>query len=116
MARRNGTLNGRGNGHTRVLDAQRITAQAAEVSAVADDIARITDEVAHGADIQGRSLDDALMSLAKVDERKGRVVELRYFGGLSVEETAEVLGVSVDTVTRDRRRAKALLRRELSPG
>ena len=60
------------------------------------------------------ALDDALTSLAKLDERKGRVVELRYFGGLSVEETAEVLGASPDTITRDWRRAKAFLRRELS--
>ena len=59
------------------------------------------------------ALDDALSALARVDERKGRVVELRYFGGLSVEETAEVLGVHPDTVTRDFRRAKAFLRREL---
>jgi RNA polymerase sigma-70 factor (ECF subfamily) len=60
------------------------------------------------------AMDEALTSLARLDERKGRVVELRYFGGLSVEETAAVLGVSVDTVTRDWRRAKAFLRRELS--
>ena len=60
------------------------------------------------------ALDDALTSLAKLDERKGRVVELRYFGGLSVEETAAVLDVSPDTITRDWRRAKAFLRRELS--
>jgi DNA-directed RNA polymerase specialized sigma24 family protein len=60
------------------------------------------------------SVDDALTNLTKVDERKGRVVELRYFGGLSVEETAEVPGVSGDTITRDWRRAKAFLRRELS--
>jgi len=60
------------------------------------------------------ALDDALISLAKVDERKSRVVELRYFGGLSVEEIAEVLAVSPDTITRDWRRAKAFLRRELS--
>lgn len=60
------------------------------------------------------ALDEALTTLAKVDERKSQVVELRYFGGLSVEETAAVLGVSVDTVTRDWRRAKAFLRRELS--
>ena len=60
------------------------------------------------------ALDDALTTLAKLDERKGRVVELRYFGGLSVEEAAAVLGISVDTVTRDWRRAKAFLRRELS--
>jgi RNA polymerase sigma-70 factor (ECF subfamily) len=60
------------------------------------------------------ALDDALTSLAKLDERKGRVVELRYFGGLSVEETAEGLNLSPDTITRDWRRAKAFLRRELS--
>jgi len=61
------------------------------------------------------ALDDALNALAEVDERKGRVVELRYFGGLSVEEVAEVLGVHPDTVTREWRRAKAFLRRELEP-
>jgi len=60
------------------------------------------------------ALDDALSNLTKVDERKGRVVELRYFGGLSLEETAEVVGVSVDTIKRDWRSAKAFLRRELS--
>jgi RNA polymerase sigma factor (TIGR02999 family) len=62
------------------------------------------------------ALDEALTALAEVDERKGRVVELRYFGGLSVEETAEVLGISADTVTRDWRRAKAFLRREMGGG
>ncbi|HUP25103.1 MAG TPA: sigma-70 family RNA polymerase sigma factor [Thermoanaerobaculia bacterium] len=62
------------------------------------------------------ALDDALQSLARVDERKGKVVELRYFGGLSVDETAEVLGVHPDTVTRDWRRAKAFLRREMETG
>jgi RNA polymerase sigma factor (TIGR02999 family) len=60
------------------------------------------------------ALDEALTNLAKLDERKGRLVELRYFGGLSVEETALVLGISSDTVLRDWRRAKAFLRRELS--
>jgi len=60
------------------------------------------------------SLDDALEALSRVDERKGRVVELRFFGGLSVEETAEVLKVSPDTVMRDWRLAKAWLLRELS--
>ena len=60
------------------------------------------------------ALDDALKELAKNDERKSRVVELRYFGGLSVEETAEVLKVSADTVMRDWRLAKAWLLRELS--
>jgi RNA polymerase sigma factor (TIGR02999 family) len=62
------------------------------------------------------ALDDALRSLATLDERKSRVVELRYFGGLSVEETAQALGVHPDTVTRDWRRAKAYLRREIEAG
>jgi len=59
-------------------------------------------------------LDDALTALAETDLRKGQVVELRFFGGLSVEETAEVLRVSADTVGRDWRLAKAWLLRELS--
>lgn len=59
------------------------------------------------------ALDDALKELAKVNERQSRVVELRYFGGLSVEEAAEVLGVSADTVMRDWRFAKAWLKREM---
>jgi RNA polymerase sigma factor (TIGR02999 family) len=58
-------------------------------------------------------LDDALEALAKVDERRSKVVEMRFFGGLSVEETAEALGVSVDTVMRDWKLAKAWLLREL---
>ena len=52
------------------------------------------------------AIDDALETLAKVDERKSRVVELRFFGGLSVEETAEVFKVSSDTVMRDWRLAR----------
>jgi RNA polymerase sigma-70 factor (ECF subfamily) len=61
------------------------------------------------------ALDDALAALAKMDERKSRVIEMRFFGGLSVEETAAVLNVSVDTVMRDWKLAKAWLRRELMP-
>src|ERR1041385_5699613 len=60
-------------------------------------------------------LDEALRRLAAFDERKGRVVELRYFGGLSVEEVAEVLGISTATVMRDWDIAKAWLARELGP-
>jgi RNA polymerase sigma-70 factor, ECF subfamily len=60
------------------------------------------------------ALDDALKALSGFDERKGRVVEMRFFGGLSVEETAEVLRVSVETVHRDWRLAKTWLLRELS--
>jgi RNA polymerase sigma-70 factor (ECF subfamily) len=62
------------------------------------------------------ALDDALKALATVDERKGKVVELRFFGGLSVEETAAVLKVSPETVMRDWRLAKLWLLRELSEG
>ena len=60
------------------------------------------------------ALDDALERLAQVDERKARVVELRFFGGLSVEETASVLNVSQDTVLRDWRVARAWLLTELT--
>ena len=60
-------------------------------------------------------LDDALKALEAVDPRKSRVVELRFFGGLSVEETAAVLKVSVETVMRDWKLAKSWLRRELNP-
>ena len=59
------------------------------------------------------ALDDALTALAAFDERKSHVVELRFFGGLGIEETAEVLKVSPETVKRDWRLAKAWLRREL---
>jgi RNA polymerase sigma factor (TIGR02999 family) len=60
------------------------------------------------------ALDDALTALTALHPRQGRVVEMRYFGGLSAEETAEVLQVSPDTVLRDWRAAKAWLHRELS--
>ena len=60
------------------------------------------------------ALDDALNQLAKVDHRKSQVVVMRFFGGLSVEETAEVLKVSTETVARDWRLAKAWLMRELT--
>ena len=74
------------------------------------------DEALIGANEAGQdlvALDDALEALAKVDERKSRVIELRFFGGLSVEETASVLTVSPDTVMRDWRLAKAWLLREM---
>jgi RNA polymerase sigma factor (TIGR02999 family) len=60
------------------------------------------------------ALDDALRTLASIDPRKGRVVELRFFGGLSIMETAEVLKVSQETILRDWRLAKVWLLRELS--
>jgi RNA polymerase sigma-70 factor, ECF subfamily len=60
------------------------------------------------------ALDDALNALAKIDERKARVIELRFFTGLSVEDTAEVLKVSPDTVMRDWKLARAWLLAELN--
>ena len=75
------------------------------------------DEALLGARARGievLALDEALLSLSKIDQRKGRVVELRYFAGLSVEETAEVLKVSPETVLRDWKMAKTWLLRELS--
>ena len=59
------------------------------------------------------ALDDALKALAHIDPRKCKVIELRFFGGLSVDETAEVLKISPDTILRDWRLAKAWLAREM---
>lgn len=66
----------------------------------------------HGVDVL--ALDEALQRLARLDPRKSRVVELRYFGGLTIEETAEVLAASIDIVKRDWRMARAWLLRELT--
>jgi RNA polymerase sigma factor (sigma-70 family) len=60
------------------------------------------------------ALDDALTALAEFDPRRGQIVELRFFGGLSVEETAEALNVSPGTVAREWTLAKAWLQREIS--
>jgi RNA polymerase sigma factor (TIGR02999 family) len=60
------------------------------------------------------ALDDALNSLAQIDARKSQIIELRFFGGLSIEETAEALDIAPITVTREWRSAKAWLRREMN--
>jgi len=60
------------------------------------------------------ALDDALTDMAKMDPRKAKVIELRFFGGLSVEETAEVLKISPQSVMRDWKLARAWLQRELA--
>lgn len=68
---------------------------------------------------RGRELiavDDALKALANIDHRKAQVIELRFFGGLSVEETAEVLKISAQSVMRDWKLAKAWMMRELDAG
>jgi RNA polymerase sigma factor (TIGR02999 family) len=70
--------------------------------------------VAHEKDSDLLALDEALKALSEIDERKGRIVELRFFGGLSVEETAEVLKVAPITIHREWNKAKAWLYRELS--
>jgi RNA polymerase sigma-70 factor (ECF subfamily) len=70
--------------------------------------------VSEGKSAELLALDEALKNLAKIDEQKSKIVELRYFGGLSVEETAEVLGVSEITVKRHWRMAKAWLYGQLA--
>ncbi|MGH9832778.1 MAG: sigma-70 family RNA polymerase sigma factor [Blastocatellia bacterium] len=70
-------------------------------------------DVERGEDLDLITLDLALQSLAQINQRQSQVIELRYFGGLTVEETAEVLKVSADTVMRDWRFAKAWLKREM---
>ena len=72
--------------------------------------------VGGGEDADLVALDDAMNSLARIDPRKVQVVEMRFFGGLSVEETAEVLKVSTVTVKRDWRAARAWLYHELAAG
>jgi RNA polymerase sigma factor (TIGR02999 family) len=72
--------------------------------------------VGGGQDTDMVALDDAMNTLAQIDPRKVQIVEMRFFGGLSVEETAEVLKISTVTVKRDWRAAKAWLYRELTGG
>ena len=79
---------------------------------VLSDVAVLSDE--RGEELI--SVNTALEKLTAIDPRKGRVFELRYFGGLSVDEVAEALKVSPATVARDWRMAKAWLRREIAPG
>ncbi|HXF41847.1 MAG TPA: ECF-type sigma factor, partial [Blastocatellia bacterium] len=77
------------------------------------------DEAVIGAQERGAeliALDDALKDLAAIDPRKAQVVELRYFGGLSVDETAEVIGVSAVTIMREWRSAKGWLLKAISKG
>lgn len=70
--------------------------------------------IARQPDVELTALDDALQSLAKFDARKSKIVELRFFGGLNVEETAEVVGISTATVKREWRMAKAWLFGEIT--
>lgn len=83
-------------------------------SAVIVSLAAVEKEASPSADII--ALHEALLMLAKLDDRKSRLVELRFFGGLSAEETAEVLGISIRTVHREWDLARAWLFRELMGG
>src|SRR4029078_3926877 len=99
-----------------LVDAAR-TRHAAKRGAGAEKV--LLEDSAIGAAEPGReviALPDALEALAAVDPRKSRVVELRYFGGMTVDETAEVLGVSPETVHRDWKMARVWLVRELVGG
>ena len=93
--------------HARARHAQKRGGEGARVTF--DEALVVTDEPRQ----DFIALDDALAALAKFDQRKSRVVELRFFGGLTVEETASVLDVSRDTVMRDWRLARAWLRAEM---
>jgi RNA polymerase sigma-70 factor (ECF subfamily) len=93
--------------HARTRSAQKRQGQEARVSF--DEALVVSDEPS----LDFVALDDALEALAKFDDRKSRVIEMRFFAGLSVEETASVLHVSADTVMRDWRLAKAWLQREM---
>jgi RNA polymerase sigma factor (TIGR02999 family) len=72
-------------------------------------------QLAAAAEVDLLALDEALDRLERIDSQQRRIVELRYFGGLSIEETAQVLGISPATVKREWRTAKSWLHRELSP-
>ncbi|HEV7473619.1 MAG TPA: ECF-type sigma factor [Pyrinomonadaceae bacterium] len=78
------------------------------------DFARQRPRVDKGVEAHHIALDEALRSLAGIDERKSKIVELRFFGGLSVDETAAVMKVAPITVMREWNKAKAWLYRELS--
>jgi RNA polymerase sigma factor (TIGR02999 family) len=95
-----------------VARAERAAKRGGGIRAVTFDEAAMADEPA--ADLV--ALDDALRTLSAVDPRKSQVVELRFFGGLSVDETADALHVSPETVMRDWRLAKVWLMREITRG
>jgi len=72
------------------------------------------DKIAEQPEVNLLALNEALEQLARLDAQQARVVELKFFGGLTIEETAEVMGISHATVERDWKMARAWLRRELS--
>jgi RNA polymerase sigma-70 factor, ECF subfamily len=81
----------------------------------AEPVTLATADETPGRSVEVLELDEALRGLAELDARKARLVELRWFGGLSIEEAAEVMDISSATAKREWRTARAWLRRELSP-
>jgi RNA polymerase sigma factor (TIGR02999 family) len=81
----------------------------------ADQVTLAAADEAGGQEVEVLELDEVLQQLAELDSRKAALVELRWFGGLSIEEAAEVLAVSSATAKREWRTARAWLRRELTP-
>jgi RNA polymerase sigma factor (TIGR02999 family) len=100
--------------HTLVDHARRRTSAKRGGDALRVPLDEVLLEVEMGGGVEVIALDSALRSLAEIDARKSRVVELRYFGGLSLEETAEVLGVSPETAKRDWKMARAWLYTQLT--
>lgn len=94
--------------------ARRAAKRGPECKVELDESFDIAQEPAHGVDVL--ALDDALTQLARRDEQQGRIVEMRFFGGLTVTETAQALEVSPATVKRDWNMAKAWLTREMQRG
>ena len=82
-------------------------------AAIVQTVAERCDEPADEKDVDLVALDDALALLARTDPQQGRIVELRYFAGLTIEETADALEISPATVKRDWTVAKAFLKREM---
>ena len=91
------------------------TKRGAGVTRVTLDSSALQDK-AYGSDIDLLALSEALERLAKLDLQQSRIVELRYFGGLTVDDTSEFLGISPTTVNRSWSSARAWLRRELRRG
>jgi RNA polymerase sigma-70 factor (ECF subfamily) len=98
--------------HARAQHAEKRGGDLKQVTLVGDAIAEMAPESVNGVDVL--ALHEALDTLAAMDPEQARLVELRYFGGLTIEETAETLGVSPATVKREWAVARAWLRRELS--
>jgi RNA polymerase sigma factor (TIGR02999 family) len=102
------------NAHRRGDGAEHLSLHDTQAALEMDDRHRNTPFDSDGVDVL--AIDAALLRLESIDAAQGRIVELRYFGGLTMEETAEVVGVSLATVKREWTMARAWLQRELTEG